>query len=96
MLNRQPNPQIVQLQAEIDYVYAQFRDYPPESPEYKEMVERMSTLYDQIAKIPTGRLSPDIIATITANLLGIAMVVGHERANVIGGKAITFVKQLGR
>lgn len=94
MFSKKPNPKIDQLNAEIDYVYAQFRDYPPESKEYKEMSARVMEWYDQIEKLDRRRISPDVLATITANLLGIAIIVGHERANVITGKAISFIKQL--
>lgn len=96
MFDRKPNPQIEELNQAITQVHKQLADESPESDTYKVLVERLDSLYTQIAKIPSGRISPDIIATVAANLLGLAMVVGHERANVIGGKAITFVKQLGR
>jgi hypothetical protein len=44
-------------------------------------------------KIPFG-IKPETLAVIAANLLGIAVIVGHERLNVIATKAIGFVKKV--
>lgn len=94
MFRKKLNPLLDGLNAEIEYVRAQFRDYPPESPEYKEMATRYSELHDQIVKIPTGRPSPDVLATVAANLVGLALITQYERVAVIGGHAIKFVRQL--
>lgn len=44
-------------------------------------------------KIPFG-IKPETLALIAANLAGIALILGHERLNVVTTKAIGFVKQL--
>ena len=44
-------------------------------------------------KIPFG-IKPETLALIAANLAGIALIIGHERFNVVTTKAIGFVKQL--
>ncbi len=37
------------------------------------------------------RISKDTLAMIGANLVGIAMIIGYERANIIASKALGFV-----
>lgn len=96
MFSRKPNPEEDELNRQITKIHTQMFDDTPESEAYAQMADQLVKLYEQKDKIPSRRISPDTLATVTANILGIALVVGHERANVIGGKAITFVRQLGR
>lgn len=37
------------------------------------------------------RLSPDTVALIAANLLGILLILGYEKADVITSKALGFI-----
>ena len=39
-------------------------------------------------------MSPDTIAAVAANLLGIAMILGFEKANVITTKSLSFVPKM--
>lgn len=91
MIGRKPNPEAEELSREITRVHTQLPDYPAESPEYKEMVERLATLYAQKKEIPSNRISADTMLTVTGNLLGILVIVGHERANVVTSKALGFI-----
>ena len=45
------------------------------------------------SKIPFG-IKPETLALIAANLAGIALILGHERLNVVTTKAIGFVSKL--
>lgn len=47
----------------------------------------------KMMKLPFG-LKPETVALIAANLLGIAIIVGHERLNVVTTKAVGFVSKL--
>lgn len=47
---------------------------------------------DEIEK--RRRVSPDTLALIAANIVGIVVIIGHERANVIASKALGFVSKL--
>lgn len=40
------------------------------------------------------RVSPDTLALVGANIIGIVMIIGHERANVIASKALGFISKL--
>jgi hypothetical protein len=64
--------------------------------------EEFTKLLDQYTKLilatsaskQTVRVSPDVRATIIANLVGIGMIIHHERVNVIASKALSFVAKL--
>lgn len=47
---------------------------------------------DEIAR--RKRVSPETLALIAANLTGIIVIIGYERANVIASKALGFVNRL--
>lgn len=47
---------------------------------------------DEIAR--RKRVSPETLALIAANLTGIVVIIGYERANVIASKALSFVTRL--
>lgn len=48
----------------------------------------------QSAERQGRRVSPDVLATILANLAGIGLIISHERVNVIASKALSFVMKL--
>lgn len=43
-------------------------------------------------KLPFG-MKPETVAIIAANLLGIVLILNHERLNVVTTKAMSFVKK---
>lgn len=69
-----------------------------DSEEYAKMVEQLKTLYslkevDQ--KVDSWkRVSADTLAIVGGNILGIVMIVGHERASVLTSKALTLLTKL--
>jgi hypothetical protein len=44
-------------------------------------------------KIPFG-IKPETVVTVAANLIGIALVLNHEKLNVVTSKAFGFVTKL--
>ena len=54
---------------------------------------------ERLAKVkkaiqPTSAISADAKLTAAAHIIGIAIIVGHERAHVVTSKAIGFVPKL--
>jgi len=67
-------------------------NYESSSDEFAKAFERMSKLYLIKAEAQaTNRVSKDTLAFVTANLLGIFMIINHERVNVIRSAAMSFV-----
>jgi len=63
--------------------------------------EETSKIVDQVTKLmklkesnTPKRPSPDTMILVLGNLLGIVIIIGHERANVITTKALGFVMRL--
>lgn len=79
------------LQKEIDRVLARMSTIDPISNEYADLTASLSKLYDFKETTSKNRLSKDTMAVVAGNLLGIIMIVGHERAHVVTSKAIGFV-----
>jgi hypothetical protein len=61
-----------------------------DSEEYGTMVSRLDKLY-AMKNTNKNRVSKDAIWTIGANILGIILILGHERANVVTSKALSFI-----
>ena len=79
------------LEVEIDLVLEDMRDMYIDSDEYKVAIEHLSKLYDIKSKDDTGRVSPDTMAVVVGNLLGIVLILKHEDLNIITSKALGFV-----
>jgi hypothetical protein len=63
--------------------------------------EAYASLVDQLVKLhklkedeKPSRVSHDTLITAGANLLGIVLIVGHERAHIISSRAKDFVLKL--
>jgi hypothetical protein len=81
------------LEKEIDEVQKTLKCINPYSEEYGTVVANLEKLY----KLKNGEkkfVSPDTIATIVSNLLGIGLILGFERLNVITSKALGFVRRV--
>lgn len=59
--------------------------------EYASAADQIVKLYELRKK---RRVSPDVMVTAGANLLGVLVIVGHERAHVVTSKALAFVMKL--
>lgn len=96
MFAKRPNPEVEELNKAITEVHNQLDSYPAHSEEYATMADQLVKLYAQKKEIPSKRVSPDTLLTVTGNLLGILIIVGHERANVITSKALNLATKAVR
>ncbi len=79
------------LEKEIESVLKVMSQHSPDSKEYKAMSENLERLYKAKSYEKDRSVSPDTIAVVAGNLLGIALVLGYEKANVITSKAMGFI-----
>lgn len=79
------------LEREIDRVLAVMAEIPPNSNGYKELLEQLEVLYKASANDRNRRVSPDTVALIAANLVGIVLILGYEHGHVVTSKALGFV-----
>lgn len=82
----------------INSLLDEMSGYPSDSPEYAKMVEQLTKLYalkEVDSKVDSPRrVSADTLAIVGGNILGIVMIVGHERASVLTSKALTLLTKL--
>jgi hypothetical protein len=79
------------LQETINSVLEQMSEVKAGSAEYAAMAKNLETLYSAQAKIKDCKISPDTIAVIAGNLLGIVLILGYEQKDIIRSKALGFV-----
>lgn len=66
-------------------------DSETERKTHLETLERLHALKNETRSKPVSR---DALIAAGTNLLGIAIIVGHERGHVVASKALNFVKKL--
>lgn len=79
------------LEKEIDAVLVQMSLLRPDSKEYSAMAGNLEKLYKAKSGERNRHISPDTIAIVAGNLLGIALILGYEKTNVVTTKALGFV-----
>lgn len=79
------------LEQEIDSVLDNLSKLEKGSKEYAAIVDNLEKLYK--AKGPDTKrcISPDTIAIVAGNLLGILIILGYEKTDVITSKAMGFI-----
>lgn len=79
------------LEKEIDNVLEVMSVMKTDSKEYAETVKCLETLYKAKSGEKQSGISPDTIAIVAGNLLGIVLILSYEKANVITSKALGFI-----
>ena len=79
------------LEKEIDDVLSEMELLDKDSKEYRTRVVHLERLYKAKGYDKSRHVSPDTIAIVAGNLLGILIILGYEKANVITSKALGFV-----
>lgn len=75
----------------IDSLILDLQGFSGTDDEYAKMVKQLDMLYKMQANDKPDRVSMDALATITANLAGILMILHFEKVNVMTSKAMSFV-----
>lgn len=94
MFNPEPPDEKSGLEKAIDGVFKEMSYLESSTEEYAKMVDQLSKLYLLKEIDSKKRVSPDTMATVAANLIGIILIVGHERVHVVTSKALNFVMKL--
>lgn len=82
------------LDQAIDAVFADMSGFTSDADEYNAMTDQLEKLYKLKEIDAPKRISPDTLAIVSANLIGIIIIVGHERAHIVTSKALTFVLKM--
>lgn len=79
------------LEIAMDKAVRCLDNYEVGSEEYSAVLDVVSRLHKIREEEKPDQVSKDTMAVISANLLGIVMILGHERVNVITSKAFGWV-----
>lgn len=94
MFFEKKTPEDTALDAAIERATLELKNVSPVSDEYAKITKQLSKLHALKQAEKPERVSKDTLALIAANLLGIAIIVSHERTHVIATKAGSFVQKL--
>lgn len=83
-----------QLDDAIARLHEELATHSVDTAEYAHILTNLDRLYKIKNDTRSDRVKPDTIALIAGNLAGICLIVGHERANVVTSKALSFVSKL--
>lgn len=84
------------LEKAIDDLFTEMNSVNADSEEYAKMADQLVKLY-KLKEVDIPRqVSPDTLAVVIGNLLGIVLIVGHERTHVVTSKALGFVMKATR
>jgi len=76
------------LDEPIDAVLNSMQVYGPESTEYDELIGRLDRLTKMQSEERSSRVSPDTMAIVAGNILGILIIVAYEQKHVMVSKAV--------
>ena len=89
MDNRKQKP----FDKEVDRILALMSNMEPSSEDYKKAAESLKTLCEARAKKPAHLIEPEAIVAALSSLLGIVLILQHERLHVVTSRAISFVRK---
>lgn len=94
MFRKKEDKVLTMLDTAIADAFEALKSLTPDDDEYKTTVDQIKELSRLRETHTTSRrVSPDTIAIVAANLAGIIIILGYEKANVIASKAFgTIVK----
>lgn len=76
---------------EIDNLISLMARTNPATDEYKSMANSLDILIKARDSERARRVSPDTLAIVAANLLGIVLVLNYEHTHVITSKAFNWI-----
>lgn len=79
------------LEKEIDNALSSLKGLDPSSEEYTFAVQNIETLYKAKSYEANRFISRDTLCIVGGNLLGILIILGYEKADIITSKALGFV-----
>jgi hypothetical protein len=79
------------LDGPINAVLARMNNVKPDHEEYTTLVNHLERLNQMKACERRTRVSPDTVATVVGNLLGILVIVAYEQKHVMVSKGLGFV-----
>lgn len=95
MFNQKNKSEKTALEEAIAVLHSEMAGFHGETDEYDKLTDQLTKLYKlREHDAPRRTVNPDTLVLAGANVLGIILIVGHERAHVVTSKALNFVMKL--
>lgn len=78
-----------QIMAERDYVFNLMSQNGLDQDTWNDLNKRYQT-YNEMLQ-PSWKISPDTLAVVLCNLVGILLILNHEKIDIVTSKALGFV-----
>jgi len=75
----------------IKQILVDMDEYGTDSPEYSALMRHLEELSRIRADHRSKRVSPDTMAIVAGNLMGILIIVAYEQKHVMTSKAMGFI-----
>jgi hypothetical protein len=92
MINLKPKQS--KLDLAIDVLLGEMLDPGYAADDWAKMIEQLTKLYKLKEQDSRSRPSADTLLIVGANIVGIILIIGHERASIITTKALGFIMRL--
>jgi hypothetical protein len=79
------------LDEPIDNILEEMRMHDPETKEYETALRHLERLIKLDRDKKSTKVSPDTIALVIGNLLGILVIVAYEQKHIMGSKGLGFI-----
>ena len=98
MFNTKPADNKAGVTDAINSLLEELSGHSSDTKEYAQIVDQLTKLYalkETDHKVDSNkRVSMDTLAIVGGNILGIVLIVGHERAAVLTSKALTLLTKV--
>jgi hypothetical protein len=94
MFTKKPSNESVALDQAIMDVFCDLKNVSSEHEDYTTSMKHLSELYKIKEHTAPKTLSPDVMLTAGANIVGILLILHFEQTHVIASKALGFVLKL--
>ena len=91
MFGRPKKVEDVRLEDAIIRILDDMEKVDPSTDEYATLLTQVERFYNLRTTQISKAVSPDVMATVLANLMGILVIVAYERTHVFASKAQNFV-----
>lgn len=82
------------IEAAINRVLLEMQTTSLDSQKFATLTNRLTELSALKANNAKSKMSRDTMLTVGANITGILLILYFERVEIVGSKALTFVKKL--
>lgn len=88
-----PIPEKRTVDDEVQRILFYMERVDPNSDEYIRAVQNLKVLCEARSKKPARSIEPDTLIAVVGNLIGILVILQHERFNVVTSRALALIRK---